>query len=451
MEDKRSPEPEDETLEKKLDSEFALSWFSRRAKQKESKETDDDDEEEDSTPYTLWQRAWRKLFRSAVKPTPVPETTERPAVSQPAWAEAVPLEPEEAPIYTADTSEAPEIQDVQPTEEYHDIPEQTPDFMADDDLDSDIADLTPETPLAESEADTTRPETEEHIPEERIYAAEPVAHLHREATPIRPEVVYERTREVIERGPSNRLAAVATVLVGGEYFARRRADRKLKREVERLSRQVKKGSQASQQLQKLKPEAAPRSPEITRDLKTPETKPVVTPITVEKIIDRTIQVERPTAQTVEAARPIVGAEKLIVERTVEAQKPSLKELEPTAAAVETTVESRKAPEVVLETVVKAAERDAPIERLYERRHEIKDEPTRSTGAAAIGSLLTPSTPFSMSSYGHKGSSDKTASLDRNLPTEALTTPSLYKQAVQAGFWAAMVIMVVAAISLMTVR
>lgn len=107
-----------------------------------------------------------------------------------------------------------------------------------------------------------------------------------------------------------------------------------------------------------------------------------------------------------------------------------------------------APVEVLKEVTKVVEKGVAIESLYERRAEIKDEPTPEGSAVAVGSILAAMKP-------RVAASDEVLSAEslRALsPTSAAkTSPDLYKTAAINGFWAAICIIVLAAIAYLVVN
>lgn len=100
------------------------------------------------------------------------------------------------------------------------------------------------------------------------------------------------------------------------------------------------------------------------------------------------------------------------------------------------------PEVVLERVEVAAEHNIPLESLYERRHELKDDAFRQP--------LAKTTTLSSIGQKHK---IKTPSVSLKDPMASLKQPAspqnqdvasqstLYKQAVVGGFWTAIVLLI----------
>lgn len=101
------------------------------------------------------------------------------------------------------------------------------------------------------------------------------------------------------------------------------------------------------------------------------------------------------------------------------------------------------PDEIFETAIEAAEQDIPIEGMRELRHERKDESddVSSTTDEASYQLSTPSQPY-FAPPSFSSISDITSSDYSNTQQSASLhppDPSMYKQAIMAGFWTAIVI------------
>ncbi len=116
------------------------------------------------------------------------------------------------------------------------------------------------------------------------------------------------------------------------------------------------------------------------------------------------------------------------------------ELHPEKAEILNTPSPEAKPEIVLQTVERAAEQNMPIESVYERRHETKDEPTD-----VIPTTKKPIPVYNMSSNSFpitpvpkfRGLYDN-ASPQQLPPSIAAPTQetTLYHQAMKSGFWTA---------------
>jgi hypothetical protein len=117
------------------------------------------------------------------------------------------------------------------------------------------------------------------------------------------------------------------------------------------------------------------------------------------------------------------------------------EIDLTTARAEQMIRSGHEPEEVMQTVELAAEQDIPIETAYERRHERKGEDTDDTGEAAneeqesasgLGSMLTGAETGQDTGLAQDNKQKVIPFTPGNLPQK----PSLYIQAIKAGFWTA---------------
>lgn len=112
---------------------------------------------------------------------------------------------------------------------------------------------------------------------------------------------------------------------------------------------------------------------------------------------------------------------------------------------------KQSPEFALQRIMKAADKDKPLEGELERRHEVRDEHTSpSHGAVPVGNVIA-STPDR-----HPGLA--TASpppVEPPLPAAAIpaqgtaqTKPYLYRRAIYAGFFGAVTLIIIFAIFLL---
>lgn len=103
----------------------------------------------------------------------------------------------------------------------------------------------------------------------------------------------------------------------------------------------------------------------------------------------------------------------------------------------------KLPEAVLPHVVSAAEKNKPLEAVYERRHEVKDEPTFTT-PVAIGSVIAdrpkPQPPIPDLIPSPDFSNEETLPPQSTQTNSPKAQPS-YKQAVHFGFLVAVIIII----------
>lgn len=97
------------------------------------------------------------------------------------------------------------------------------------------------------------------------------------------------------------------------------------------------------------------------------------------------------------------------------------------------------PQTILKEMLTAAEIDAPVERIYERRQEVRDEPSEpvsSNGAVSVGSILQQAAPtFSVPD----GSATTPLGSPAAVPN---TNKQLYRQSIKAGFYAGLFILAI---------
>lgn len=103
-------------------------------------------------------------------------------------------------------------------------------------------------------------------------------------------------------------------------------------------------------------------------------------------------------------------------------------------------------------VEEAAERNIPIESMYERSHEIKDErpPKTSiiTGLSAAASSIAGTYDKLRQLYGQRVKTAAAALKVQPTPKPS-TDRGLYKQAAQSGFWTGLVLCIFLLIMLIT--
>jgi len=101
------------------------------------------------------------------------------------------------------------------------------------------------------------------------------------------------------------------------------------------------------------------------------------------------------------------------------------------------------PDEIFDTAREAAEQDIPIENMYERRHERKDESDDVTATTEVvnyepaGSGQLYSVPQSYTSSSQVSVDDIIRTPQPVAPQKS--APSVYKQAVMAGFWSAIIL------------
>jgi hypothetical protein len=241
---------------------------------------------------------------------------------------------------------------------------------------------------------------------------------------VQPHVSAEAAESVgsIVNRMSTRPETAASAARAQEYLRAQR-ERRIKRDVRRLkyrSRHQVNRQKALEQRQK----------ELEKQLKEGMERESRTNIVPEIVrIPQTISVERTP------------------EKKMQSQLPAALELQPQEfrELVNPKPDATK-PEEVLKRVEIAAKENVPIEQIYERRHEIKDESNKQA-AAARAVIRGTAERLQDSSRRLARSIESTKDAIKDLANAAkpdqLTrdNPELYSQSMKAGFWAAVAILV----------
>lgn len=107
-------------------------------------------------------------------------------------------------------------------------------------------------------------------------------------------------------------------------------------------------------------------------------------------------------------------------------------------------------EQIMREVASAAEQDVPVERVFERSHEVKDDLTGATGAASVGSVISgrPSPALAPIVATAVGSSHHQPDTDNG---RVNVDQAEYQRAVKQGFWSAIVILIFGALAYLMVK
>lgn len=227
------------------------------------------------------------------------------------------------------------------------------------------------------------------------------------------------------------VASIGSVLV--DQLSRHR-DRKLKSDVKKLKQDVKNIKQSSEQEKFMQPNQESQSPkideEVYKERAMEEQKQPI--LSKEKEVIVTLSHEtkiKPDAPET----PIFRTEKII-----SSAETSSKPTETTSEMLNSYRKNEKlAPNVVMEQVEAAAKKDIPIEAVFERRHEVKDDSINSSGTTTTQSVDIQSN--NNSSY--KSTPWITKTVDRKSELKP-KLPPLYSKAVRSGFWTAVVIIAI---------
>ncbi len=218
-------------------------------------------------------------------------------------------------------------------------------------------------------------------------------------------VITER-EVVIERGVG---VGLPVLLVGAEYLARKSADKKI-------------SGKFSQEIKSIKQSAS--QGELAREQ-----------------LNTIVQQNREQLEALKRDRGII--EKKTILKQPEQQKKS----PVNTLAVEKQQEAQ--PRLVFESVASAAEHDEPVERVFERSHEIKDETPVATAAASVGAIMASQkdvqTPV-LKAIPNVGSKPR---LPSRLDPVAIADQ--YNQAIRTGFLTAVVLIIFSSIAYLMIK
>ena len=269
-----------------------------------------------------------------------------------------------------------------------------------------------------SEAEEILPVVEETQGEQKIAPVD----LQAESTAgqQRQSEAPESVGSIVER-MSVRPETVASTARAQEYLLKRQ-EKPLKRDVRRLKYRNRQQFNRQKALER-------RQGELEKQLKEG--------LEREALAYTLDTVQRPSMPTIERAP----------ERNISPPTPVAPELHPLQfkELIEHKPESGKA-EDVLERVEIAAKENVPIEQLYERRHEIKDESSSLTSGTRTG-MGGGSERLEASSKRLAKTLESASMVMKDIASvvkpDQLTrnNPDLYQQSIKSGFWAAIVILV----------
>jgi len=499
MEDQRPIIPEaddkDEPAAKRRNraGDFFAAYLARReANQSPERAEDDDDDDESLTPS---EKRWKKLFR------PLKSLLQRPErPGKPSAPDAAPANPELSaiPRGAAEAAPDPSIEGLAVSNEG--LFTDNPDASAV--APPAAGEAQPAASSARQSAETQPParETGSSSPAETAAAAKMPEALDRtepadstgsadraEApngveTPVPPNTLAstrtaERPLQAVERTIIER-DGPATALVGLEYLARRRAVKKLaKRSAANVAKQTNPLKAATKQQQATNQQVDTSARRQAVELGAVNQR-------VEDTAERVRHLEQATAAStgLEAGhrltevrdRPAM-ADRLdaayrpqSVEQSIAtADKPvPLTEIYRRAVAppaietnrvagqnerltgnIERLTEKVEAmsvpkPESIIEQVAYAAEINAPIERSYERRQEVKDDPAFAAQSAAGSVSRQTNTVLQQTATSLDDSLQRTQKINQSLVTQLRNMPPQYRQATASGFVAAVALLAV---------
>lgn len=402
------------TRKKRRGSDFLSQYLLRRKEQQGEKVEADDDEETEKKPKKF-RRFFKELFKHVVEPPEKPDEYSPKHFG----LEALFLGKEQTPEATIDekTDIEPETDVIRPKTDSEEAKTNTATEWRPEQTESTIqetSEISPPTTEAAPPKLQSSSEESYSIPEESRAAYKPLDQNSDRTMFERTQVALPEKEVVIERGVG---MALPVVLVGAEYLARKKADRKLEskfsEKVDRLQKVDQKNMIATEQLDTLVQQNREQLEALKRD--------------------RGMEAQQEVLHMAERAVPHIDKPK--IEQQMKPQPVVEKQLE-SAPGVPEARETYK----IMEQVAHAAENDVPVERVFERSHEVKDDQSFPTGASSIGAIMA------------------ARATDQQLPSHAkpilqndnqhgllITSKKVqgepYKQAMRNGFWTAIIIII----------
>ncbi len=411
-----------------------LSQFLVRRREVEGSPDEDEDEGSEEKPKKF-RRFFRRLFGGMVeKPELSGESSglsERPSLMDALLARTMGSEASQRALEVEETEESSN-QVEHSIDESSETPQATgsetplPPEFADWAVLGSLEESQPEEHNASSSLQETLPPV---VPEVTApVQSEDTAPLPAEYRPVSeqpfPEPVRLEKETVVERRAET---ALPIALLGAEYLARKKADRKLRTEVaqrtDKLEENDKRNETATARLETLVRQNRERLETLKRE-RSHKTEVLTTP-------PPALEVDR------QEQRPFVPSPEVSVsKKTVEQEVP------PAIDKPEQQGSQR-----IMQEVAEAAEHNSPVERVFERSHEVKDDKTNPAGASAVGSIIAnkqlqqPVSTTSHSPVSSRPSSTGDLPVIYDDPRKGL-----YAQAMRNGFWAAVLIIILGIIA-----
>lgn len=417
-----------------LRGDFLSSWLRLQRQStdtevdKEKNEDTEDDESEEKK-LSLSERLFRKLgkaFKNLISVEPVADTVLAYGAADITRPEKVVLGKTESEDLSSEDNET----------DYVNVP-----------LGSHDREMSVDISSAETDIEQRPVETEENFDlAQQIVAPE-------EAPPqkseINPGVGIDAKEPVdhIEKSPE-RIGSSTTVssAVSAGEILRQRQEKKLKKEVIKLKENIQ-DLETEQKTVKLQQEAFAR--QIIKQQPQERTKNSSTPKFEQPGPEPKPKVEfSPQKLSPEQDKPRIETKKSPEVKEAPLFTEKFKEL------IATPTETQ--PDVIMEAVERAAEQNAPIENIYEHRHEIKDRKDDEyiiTKGAAPG-MSAKHRPVSMplpqreKVLFSERSSAVRQSLNSNIKP---ANNNMYKQAIRGGFWTAIILVVMTGLLIIITR
>lgn len=469
-----SPEEEDDqdntTSPKKRRGGSALSQYLFRRREQESlaanQETDDDEEDGEEKPKKF-RKLLRRIFPSVVERPVEPDKETQPRFNLETWLS-----------WSGNHHEGASEQPAQQPLEQQNFgagfidSEEPGSGSSETGVNSNIPDLESEASNAGGSIDTAPVVINTPInPETEIgRTVEAPTSDTGEATPdLVPPISYDRfdridpahrgnpdtvtpdtlrgssvEREVIiERRGGN---ALPVVLVGAEYLARKKADKKLEKRVgEKISRsedEINRGKIAQVELERVVAQNKEQLEALKQARQRPEQ------VTVAKQSPEVARMPVESSNERSSSR----SNELRSNQEIKIDRPEISRTQP----VRVESSSEEQPRKIFEQVAEAAENDVPVERVFERSHEVKDDIAIPVGAASVGSVAAAQVAANQQIQQF----NSTLSVPPRTPPDIYNLPSVlqppvdpmeYRKAMQTGFWAAIVIIVLGSIAYLMIK
>ena len=428
----KKEEPADPTKRFMQSNESFIHFLLRKREQDaaESLEEDDDDEDEkEKKDSKLNNKRFSRLFSNLFKNEVIKQSPSSGLESSSLFGLGAAIVASEAHSQDTETQTANQ-------------PESTVDYQLPAKLDAiDKVSETTDVPSETVETPTDELEQSQRLPVETQQVVIPRINTQESINPTRNEALRANSTEyaagdhsvdketVIEKGVGS---ALPIVLVGAEYFARKRADRKLDKnfteKTTELKQELSRGAQANQELEKLVRHNRTEVEALKQKRDT-----LVNPRFSEKPVD--LARERYNSS---------GDSKLNSEDVKESQR-AYSQQEKTAM-----------PERINNGVDQIYNRDEfrepetqQSERLQELRHEVKDDQT-FVAASSLGSLIE----HSAAAQNLRIKQNSTLKVPDQSNSSTLTDDQAakqYQQAIQSGFIAAVVIIIVGILAYLVIQ
>lgn len=432
------PDQNDDQDSKNTPAKAGESSMSQRLRELLGGKVEEDSEEEEANKKPKkFRRFFKGLFKNVVQPPQeTGDTNPRRPGLEPflsSWQEQIspPLDnasslSEQPPLHSPEAPVAPDVsQEISVNPVVSELQLETAPVAAAEtySVKEDYSESGQEQPLS--------PQFIVDSPNVIIPAPEFAAREQQQLEPDRTEQQPAEREVVIERGSS---MALPVVLVGAEYLARKRADRKIERtfikKIETLDKDSKQDDLSRQQLDKLVKQNREQLDVLRRERG----------LAVENRSSKSAELRQPAEKAATQLENITARPERIVTPQVEAQTEQIRR--PEAIKLEVLTANKESYKKLMEKVADAAEQTVPVERVFERSHEVKDTTSVSSAAASIGAIMAAQAEEKQRIARIRTMQQQVGDPNQGLPVYRDTdSAGMYQQAVRGGFWAAMAIII----------